>query len=101
MAGVIITSTTECVLCVNNDYAGINGALGTIQKKAHFQKDDIFRIALAPSDTWVEVQFKSREAAYFLFTFDGAAGTIKVDTIDGITPTSNSDLFDKLTALLG
>lgn len=37
--------------------------------------------------------------AKFAFTFDGATRT-QVDSVNGVAPTSNSDLFDKLIATL-
>jgi hypothetical protein len=71
-----------------------------MQKKATFRKDEVFRFSLSPDESYVQVLFKSRENAQFLFSFNGATGTLQVDTIDGVAPTSNSDLYDKLIALI-
>jgi hypothetical protein len=100
MANLVITTTTNSIKCDNGVYSGVTGALGIIQKKATFRKDEIFRISLEPSELYVEVQFKARSSNYFILSFDGAAGTLQVDNIDGVAPTSNSDLYDKLIALI-
>lgn len=99
MANIVMTSTTNTIKCDNGVYSGLNGALGIIQKKATFRKDDIFRISLDPSELYVEVQFKSK-VNYFILSYNGAAGTLQVDSIDGVAPTSNDDLYNKLIALL-
>jgi hypothetical protein len=101
MANIVITSSTNVIKCDNGVYAGLTGPLGVIQKKVAFRKDDIFRISLEPTELYVEVQFKSRGNSYFLLTFNGVVGTLQVDLVDSITPTSNSDLYDKLVAILG
>ena len=99
MAFIVMTSTTNTIKCDNGVYSGVTGPLGVIQKKATFRKDDIFRVSLQPTELYVEVQFKSR-SDYFLLSFNGTAGTLQVDLIDGVAPTSNSDLYDKLLALI-
>lgn len=99
MANVVITSTTNSVKIDNGVYAGVEGALGVIQKKATFRKHDIRRIALAPSDASVSV-FLIEHGLTFTLSWDGSTGTIQVDSVDGVAPTSNSDLYDKLIALI-
>jgi len=98
MANVVITSTTNSIVIDNGVYAGIEGALGVIQKKATFRKDDVRRIALSPSDANVNV-FLIEQGMLFVLTFDGVGG-MQVDTVNGVAPTSNSDLYDKLIALI-
>ncbi len=98
MANVVITSDNSSVFIDNGVYAGTEGALGVIQKKATFDKSDIRRIALAPSDANVTVWLVEHGVA-FILSFDGATGTMQVDSVDGETPSSNSDLYDKLIAL--
>jgi hypothetical protein len=101
MANIVMTSTTNLIKCDNGVYSGVIGPLGVVQKRATFRKDDVFRIALVPDETYVEVQFKSRTNIYFLLSFNGSPGTLQVDLIDGVAPTSNPDLQTKLEALLG
>jgi hypothetical protein len=99
MANIVMTSTTNTIKCDNGVYSGLSGALGIIQKKATFRKDEIFRISLDPNENFVEFQFKSK-LNYFILTYNGSSGTLQVDSIDGVAPTSNSDLYDKLIALI-
>jgi hypothetical protein len=100
MAYVVMTTTTNTIKCDNGVYAGINSALGTIQKKATFRKDEIFRVSLSPAEDFCLVMFKSRGNSQFVLTFDLTTIGLKVDSIDGVAPTSNSDLYDKLIALI-
>jgi hypothetical protein len=100
MAYIVMTSTTNTIKCDNGVYSGVSGALGVMQKKATFRKDEVFRFSLSPDESYVQVLFKSRTNAQFLFSFNGATGTLQVDTIDGVAPVSNSDLYDKLIALI-
>ncbi len=95
-----MTSTTNSIICDNGAYSGLSGALGVMQKKATFLKSEVFRFSLSPDESYVQVLFKSRENAQFLFSWDGATGTLKLDSINGVAPTSNSDLYDKLIALI-
>jgi hypothetical protein len=100
MANIVMTSTTNSIKCDNGVYSGVSGALGVMQKKATFRKDEVFRLSLSPDESYVQVLFKSRANAQFLFSFNGATGTLQVDSIDGVSPSSNSDLYDKLIALI-
>lgn len=75
MANIVMTSTTNTIKCDNGVYSGVMGALGIIQKKATFRKDEIFRIALEPSEAYVEVQFKSK-VNYFILSYNGSSGTL-------------------------
>jgi hypothetical protein len=99
MANIVIVSTTNTIKIDNGIYAGLEGALGVIQKKATFRKSDVRRIALSPSDASVVV-FLIEHGLSFITSFNGSAGTLQVDLVDGVAPTSNSDLYDKLTALI-
>ena len=97
---MVMVSTTNSIKVDNGIYSGVSGALGVIQKKATFRKDEVFRFSLAPDESYVQILFKDRENAQFILSFNGATGTLQVDSIDGVAPTSNSDLYDKLTALI-
>lgn len=99
MANVVIVSTTNSVKIDNGVYAGIEGSLGVIQKKATFRKHDIRRVALHPTEANVVV-FLIEHGLTFTLSFDGSTGTMQVDSVDGVAPTSNSDLYDKLIALI-
>lgn len=94
MAKLEITTTTNTLKFVTNEYATAFG----IDKSAWNIKD-IQSVKLVNRPTaYVEVSFLT--STKFAFTFDGAYGT-QVDTVNGVAPTSNSDLFDKLITTLG
>jgi hypothetical protein len=44
--------------------------------------------------------FLIEQGLLFTISFDGSTGTMQVDSVDGVAPTSNSDLYDKLIALI-
>jgi hypothetical protein len=100
MAYLVITSTTNTIKIDNGVYSGVSGSLGVIQKKVTFRKDDVFRFSLSPDESYFQVLYKSRSNSSFALSFDGASGTLKVDSVDGVAPTSNSDLYDKMVALI-
>jgi hypothetical protein len=100
MANLVITSTTNCIAMDFGVYVGLEGPFGVTQSKATIPKSVIFGVTLAPSSTHVIVSYVGSAALSFL-SFNGTAGTRQVDTVNGVAPTSNSDLYDKLSALLG
>lgn len=99
MANLVITSTTNTIKSDNGIYAGIPGPFGIIQKKITFRKDEIGRIALAPADAYVLINFKNI-GIELLLVYTPTSGALAVDTVDGVAPNSNSDLYEKLIALI-
>jgi hypothetical protein len=92
MANLVITSTTNKINVVFNDLATTAGI-----KKGTWHKERItFR--LMNSDSFVNVLVINEPA--WSVSFNGSTGTLQIDSIDGVAPTSNSDLYDKLTALI-
>ena len=71
--------------------------VGSIPKKGVYNKRAIVEMALQPSDTFVKV-INSGEPEWQV-SFNGTNG-LQIDSVDGVAPTSNSDLYDKLSALL-
>jgi hypothetical protein len=66
-------------------------------KKGVWNKSRItFQLAL--SDTHVDVLVIGEPS--WGVSFDGSSSTLQIDSIDGVSPTSNSDLYDKLIALI-
>jgi hypothetical protein len=53
---------------------------------------------LMPSDSFVKTLVLNEST--WAVTFDGSNDTLRIDSINGIAPTNNSDLYDKLDALL-
>ena len=92
MANIVVTSNTNNIDVVFNDLAAATGI-----KKGNWNKLRI-TFQLMPSDAFVKV-FILNEPAWAV-SFNGAADTLQIDSVAGVAPTSNSDLYDKLIALL-
>jgi hypothetical protein len=99
MAYVTITSDATHIEVDNGVYAGLDSPIGKIPKKSRFPKSSIIRVALEASEQWVTVAF-AYDSAVFVLTYDLVSNARKVDTVDGIAPTSNADLYAKINALL-
>jgi hypothetical protein len=92
MANLVVTSTTNSIKV---DF----GVLATAanMKKGVWNKSRItFQLAL--SDTHVDVLVIGEPS--WGVSFDGSSSTLQIDSVDGVSPTSNSDLYDKLIALI-
>jgi hypothetical protein len=91
MANIVVTSTTNSIKVEFNDYSTIlNMAKGTWGKgyiQSVLLRTDGVLVDLLGQPDW-------------LVSFDGSVGTFQIDTIDGVAPTSNSDLYDKLIVFL-
>lgn len=92
MANIVITSTTNSIKVDFGDYAASLG-----MSKGVWRKEQV-RFNLKPSNLFVEALIYNEPP--FAVSFDGSTGTLQVDSIDTVTPTSNSDLYDKLIALI-
>ncbi len=92
MANIVITSTTNSIKVDFNDLANAAGV-----KKGVWNKGRItFELDLLDSKVRVLVVGE----AVWLVSFDGSSSTLQIDTINSVAPTSNSDLYDKLIALI-
>lgn len=90
MPNIVVTSTTNAIKVDFGDY------YQTLQfSKATFKKDHIESIKL---DTSVQINLDKEYS--WVVTFDGASGTYQIDSVDGVAPTSNSDLYNKLSVLI-
>ena len=92
MANIVVTSSTNSIKVVFNTYASAIGI-----EKGSWSKDYI-RFNLKASNAFVEALIHGETG--WAVSFDGSTGTFQVDSIDGVAPTSNSDLYDKLIALI-
>lgn len=90
MANIVITSTTNSIKIVWNNQAEQWSKECWHKSSAHFclEKNNLFIQAIEDNGTSIAL------------SFDGATGTKQVDSVDGVEPTSNSDLYDKLIALI-
>lgn len=92
MANLVITSTTNSVKV---DF-GVYG-VGNIPLKGTWRKDKIINFSLQLSNAFV-IASTIGEPEWQL-SYDGTNG-MQVDSVDGVAPTSNSDLYDKLIVLI-
>lgn len=91
MANTVITSTTNSIKAVFNDDAVlVSRTSGT------WGKQSITSVELDPGE-FVEVNMKY--GRNWTVSFDGSKG-MKIDSIDGVAPTSNNDLYTKLSVLI-
>lgn len=93
MANLVVTSTTSCILVAFN-------SLGTYSNmiKGIWQKQDI-SFERDISDEFVSVYVKDRDP--WQVTYNSSNMGLQIDSINASAPTSNSDLFDKLSTLVG
>ena len=94
MANLDITITANTLKFVTNDLAESSGIVKSIWNINELQ---YVRLMNRP-ESHVELAFLSSKK--WPLTFDGAYGS-QVDTINGVAPTSNSDLFDKIATVIG
>ena len=92
MANTVVTSSTKYVKVVFNDDAPATG-----MTQAYFSKEHLAEIHLS-SDGFSAV--KLDDGAIFDLSTDGANNTLTIDSVDGVAPTSETDLCDKLAALM-
>lgn len=91
MANIVIVSTTNSIKVNFNDYSTMLGMTdGT------WRKDHLVSIIKMTNNIAIDIQGQPD----WSITHDGSNGTFQVDSIDGVAPTSNSDLYDKLIALI-
>jgi len=92
MANLVITANTNDIAVSFNDLAAAVGI-----KKGNWHKARI-TFQLMPSDAFVKVLVLNEPT--WAVSFNGAADTLQIDSVASVAPTSNSDLYDKLIALL-
>lgn len=92
MANAVITSSTNCIKVVFNDLAEF-----AKREKGIWRKENI-RFDLNENDAGVTVTVEHEPQ--WVVSYNGTYG-MTIDTVDGATPSSDSDLYDKLMALLG
>lgn len=93
MANIIVTSTTNTIQVTFGVYES-----SVIPKKGTWHKEYIQSFSLMPSDSFVKGRTVGEPE--WQLSFNGT-NSMQVDSVNGVAPTSNSDLYDKLVALLG
>lgn len=92
MANITITSTDSALTVNYGDYSQIIGL-----KTEKMNRSNV-SIALSEDGTYIE--FNMTKWGLWL-SHDGHGATRKVDSVNGVAPTSTADLFDKLASLIG
>lgn len=90
MANIVVRSTTNSIKV---DFGVYATALGVT--KGCWRKE---RVRFNLSSAYVNAIVYDEPD--FAVSFDGATGTFQIDSVDGAAPSSNSDLYDKLIALI-
>lgn len=92
--GIAVTSSTRGILFTMNDYASVLGF-----SKFFRATETIQNVAL--KSTWIEYTTNDGKTFAISYIYDGTQPNIlKVESVNGVAPTSVSDLFDKLYAIL-
>lgn len=91
MANIVITSTTNTISVQFNDYSTMLG-----MQEGTWAKHAITAII------WVNgyISIFIDDEKEWQVSFDGSGTSLQIDTIDTVTPTSNSDLYNKLKVLI-
>lgn len=102
MANVTVTKSGNSVTVNFGDY----GASPDIfAKKRSYDIRDIVEVELEYDDSFIETTMRDAHGVrVWTLTYDNTYSGEEhfiVDTVEGVAPTSQSDLFDKLTALRG
>ena len=98
MANIVITTTGNSIIVTFNDYSSVVGSIKRSQLKS-----DITEIELDSDHVQVAMRDSHNIKTWYL-TYDSSYSGNQyfiVDSISGVAPSSESDLFDKLTALRG
>ena len=93
MANIVITSSTNTIQVVFNTLSIVTN----IDKGTWYKDKITFQLIYGASFVNVLVLNESAWAV----SFNGISNTLQIDSVNGVAPTSNSDLYDKLIALLG
>jgi hypothetical protein len=91
MANIVVTTTTTSIKVDFGTYASqLDMSKGT------WNKSFIMNFLLRTDGVLIDIQGQPD----WIVSFDGSVGTFQIDSVNAVTPTSNSDLYDKLIALI-
>lgn len=97
MANITIIKSGNSIIVDFGDYSILPDVDG---RKASYKVEDISVIWIEKDDAFVNVKMKDAVTTnHWKLSFNSEPSSFIVDSIDAVAPTSNSDLFDKLTAL--
>jgi hypothetical protein len=92
MANLVVTSTANTISVVFNAMA----SAAKMEKGTWLKSRITFRLMV--SNAYVDVLVAGE--VDWAVSFDGSSNTMQIDSVNGVAPTSNSDLYDKLIALI-
>ena len=102
MANVVITKTGNSIIVDFGVYVASNEV---DYLKSSYLVNDLVKVSLVKDSSHVELKIKdAHSSTRWALTYDSAYGGSEyfiIDTVDGVAPTSELDLFNKLTALRG
>ena len=93
MANVVVTSTSLVVSADFGDYAS-----GVGMTKGSWQRSSITSVVLNNSSDWIEV--RTKDNSRWQICYSAYANSLIIDSVNGVAPSSNSDLYDKIVALM-
>jgi hypothetical protein len=97
MANLVIVKTGNLIDVDFGNYAISSDVDG---RKASYLVSDISIVWLEKDDSFVDVKMKDEITNnIWRLSFNSDSGVFVVDSIDGVAPTSNIDLYNKLNAL--
>jgi len=92
MANIVVTSTTNTIAVDFGVYAGVQG----LPTKKTYKKSEVLSVSQA-SD---QVNVYSIGDPQWNLAYTATTNCFIVDTVAGVAPTSNADLYDKIIALI-
>lgn len=93
MANIVVTSTINYIKVDFGNYFPTYYPI----KLAYYNENTIEKVELYID--MVKVHMLGEKGSDWELTYDGSKG-LQVDAVDGVAPTSNSDLCDKIGALI-
>lgn len=100
MANIVITKSGNSIIV---DFGVYQGSPDVDGRKASYKHEDISIVWIAKDDSKITVKMKDAITTIeWPLTYDSTYSGNElfiVDSVDGVAPTSNEDLFDKITAL--
>lgn len=93
MANLVIVSSTKYVEVTFNDFSSIVGS-----QKSSFNRSDIQNVKLSNGGNYVIV--KMQDGYEWNISTGGAESTLTVDSVDAVTPSDNTDLYNKIKAFI-
>jgi len=97
MANITIVKSGNSIIVDFGDYSTLTNVDG---RKASYKVADISVIWIEKDDTFINVKMKDAVTTnVWRLSYTSTTDAFIVDSVDGIAPSDNIDLFNKITAL--